>query len=65
MLGVSAAATAGEIKKQYRKLALKHHPDKAPPEALLRLHAEALFKQIAQVSISHLPHSADRLPIQD
>ena len=28
VLGVSASATQDEIKKQYRKLAAKHHPDK-------------------------------------
>src|SRR5689334_23134698 len=27
-MGVSASATQDEIKKQYRKLAAKHHPDK-------------------------------------
>src|SRR3954466_16015747 len=28
VLGVSASATQDEVKKQYRKLAAKHHPDK-------------------------------------
>lgn len=28
ILGVSASATADELKKAHRKLALQHHPDK-------------------------------------
>src|SRR5215510_8352727 len=44
VIGVPASATQDEIKKTYRKLAAKHHPDKNPndPKAAER------FKEISE-----------------
>lgn len=44
LLGVSRDAGADEIKKAYRKLAVKYHPDKNPGDAA----AEEKFKQIGE-----------------
>ena len=44
ILGVSSEATADEIKKAYRKLAQKHHPDANPGNA----EAEEKFKEISE-----------------
>lgn len=44
VMGVPASATQDEIKKQYRKLAAKHHPDKNPND----VKAAERFKEISE-----------------
>jgi curved DNA-binding protein len=53
-LGVKRTATADEIKKVYRRLARKYHPDVSKEP-----NAEAKFKEVQEAyEVSEIPRSA-------
>ncbi|MBU1090695.1 MAG: DnaJ domain-containing protein, partial [Candidatus Omnitrophica bacterium] len=46
ILGVSKSVSLDEIKKAYRQMALRHHPDRVPDEQ--KKEAEEKFKEISE-----------------
>ena len=47
ILGINKSATEDEIKKAYKKLAMKYHPDKAKDETA-RAKNEEKFKEVSE-----------------
>ncbi|KAF2449664.1 DnaJ-domain-containing protein [Karstenula rhodostoma CBS 690.94] len=55
VLGLDKEATADDVKKAYRKMALKHHPDKAPENE-----KEAANKAFQEIAFAYAVLSDDR-----
>ncbi|KAL1600425.1 hypothetical protein SLS60_006810 [Paraconiothyrium brasiliense] len=55
VLGLTKVATADDVKKAYRKMALKHHPDKAPEHE-----KEAANKAFQEIAFAYAVLSDDR-----
>ena len=48
VLGVTRTASDDEIKRSYRRLAMKYHPDRAEANGMSKPEAETMFKECAE-----------------
>ena len=61
VLGVSPSATDDEIKRAYRDLARKYHPDKYRDSDLADLATEKMQEILSNILYLGLPQAADKI----